>query len=317
MNISKNIKNKDEKNNIEYFHSGGVSKRKGGVSWPEEESSSVTSQYRCAKRNVDYGQFSYDVGSVRKKHTGFLIGPTEDDDSSYSIFNPVWLLFPVINLAINLFLDFLGIFTWFVNLLFMETYKMIVPTVANSLMSGSGITSGKKYCLNLSFFRYFIIILCPPAGVFMAYGFSGWLQILICCLASLFYYFPGLVYALIVTNRSEVADYMKQSRSDDCNESGLLGGVFVGDGANAPKCAAGLGEECTPDGKNPIGKDKDCCANPVLGADGVYTINGKVELDHASKPILSAEQGRIICRNDYKKLKSPKGMCVWKATGKP
>ena len=43
----------------------------------------------------------------------------------------------------------------------------------------------------------------------MAYGLQGWFQIIICCLGSLLYYFPGLAYALIVINRSDVADRMK------------------------------------------------------------------------------------------------------------
>ena len=64
------------------------------------------------------------------------------------------------------------------------------------------------------------------------------------------YYFPGLVYALILVNRSDVADYIKKSKSNDCNDSGLLGGLFVGDQDNVPQCAAGLGEECTSEGKN-------------------------------------------------------------------
>lgn len=318
MNKLKKNHNTTKINKIEHFDAGGVSKKDAGVEWPKEEKSSITSQYKCAKRNLDQkGPVSYSVKKIRKKNTGFLIGPSDDDDSSYSMFNPVWLLFPVINLIIELFLDILSIFTWFVNLLFMETYKMLVPAISDTLLSGSGLRSGKKYCVNLSWLRYFIVILCPPAGVFMAYGFAGWLQILICCLASLLYYFPGLVYALIVINRSDVADYMKQSRSDDCSDSGILGGLFVGEQDNVPKCGAGLGEECTPDGKNPIGRDKDCCANPVLGTDGTYTINGKPALDHESRPILTAEQGRIVCRNDYKKLKMNKGMCVWKSTGKP
>ena len=39
-------------------------------------------------------------------------------------------------------------------------------------------------------------ILCPPIGVFMEYGISGWLNIIMCTLLTLVYYFPGLMYAL-------------------------------------------------------------------------------------------------------------------------
>jgi uncharacterized membrane protein YqaE (UPF0057 family) len=41
-------------------------------------------------------------------------------------------------------------------------------------------------------------ILCPPIGVFMEYGLTGWLNILFCALLTLLFYFPGLIYALIL-----------------------------------------------------------------------------------------------------------------------
>jgi uncharacterized membrane protein YqaE (UPF0057 family) len=41
-------------------------------------------------------------------------------------------------------------------------------------------------------------VLCPPVGVFMEYGLYGWFNILICGLLTLAFYFPGLIYALIL-----------------------------------------------------------------------------------------------------------------------
>ena len=41
-------------------------------------------------------------------------------------------------------------------------------------------------------------ILCPPIGVFMEYGITGWFNILICGLLTLAFYFPGLIYGLIL-----------------------------------------------------------------------------------------------------------------------
>jgi uncharacterized membrane protein YqaE (UPF0057 family) len=41
-------------------------------------------------------------------------------------------------------------------------------------------------------------VLCPPVGVFMEYGLYGWFNILICALLTLAFYFPGLIYALIL-----------------------------------------------------------------------------------------------------------------------
>lgn len=41
-------------------------------------------------------------------------------------------------------------------------------------------------------------ILFPPVGVFMEYGLTSWLQLIICTLLTLMFYFPGLIYALIM-----------------------------------------------------------------------------------------------------------------------
>jgi uncharacterized membrane protein YqaE (UPF0057 family) len=41
-------------------------------------------------------------------------------------------------------------------------------------------------------------ILCPPLGVFMDMGLTGWMNIFICALLTLVFYVPGLFYALLV-----------------------------------------------------------------------------------------------------------------------
>jgi uncharacterized membrane protein YqaE (UPF0057 family) len=41
-------------------------------------------------------------------------------------------------------------------------------------------------------------VICPPIGVFMEYGITGWLNILVCILLTALFYFPGLIYALVV-----------------------------------------------------------------------------------------------------------------------
>ena len=40
-------------------------------------------------------------------------------------------------------------------------------------------------------------VIYPPLGVFMEYGLTGWVQIMICGFLTLLFYFPGLIYALI------------------------------------------------------------------------------------------------------------------------
>ena len=43
-------------------------------------------------------------------------------------------------------------------------------------------------------------IICPPLGIFMSFGLSGFFKILICAGLTLLYYVPGLVYALLITS---------------------------------------------------------------------------------------------------------------------
>jgi uncharacterized membrane protein YqaE (UPF0057 family) len=61
--------------------------------------------------------------------------------------------------------------------------------------------SKKCYLTNNNTVPYSILlgtILCPPIGVFMDLGLTGWFNILICTLLTLMFYVPGLFYALIV-----------------------------------------------------------------------------------------------------------------------
>ena len=59
----------------------------------------------------------------------------------------------------------------------------------------------KCYLTNTNTIPFSIIlgtVLCPPIGVFMDMGITGWFNILICALLTLCFYVPGLVYALLI-----------------------------------------------------------------------------------------------------------------------
>ena len=64
------------------------------------------------------------------------------------------------------------------------------------------LNNGKKcYLTSTNTVPFSVIlgtILCPPMGVFMDMGLTGWLNILICILLTLIFYIPGLVYALLI-----------------------------------------------------------------------------------------------------------------------
>ena len=52
-------------------------------------------------------------------------------------------------------------------------------------------------CIDARYFRYLVTLMFPPAGVFMAHGISRFGEIMVCSLLTMFFYFPGLIYALL------------------------------------------------------------------------------------------------------------------------
>ena len=283
-----------------------------------EDESLVTSQLKCLEK-IDEGNLKKQIlhtDEFKKNKQGvFKLRTTQDEKrKKFSALSIIWLILPVINLLIDTIYDFGAIVLYFFRKVFNEVYKFMVPDIS-LFFRGPGMRSGKIPCIKYDWFRYFILVLCPPAGVFMAMGLKGWFQILICCLASLFFYFPGLAYAIIVINRSEVNSYMKYvNNPSSCNSDGdgMMGGLFISDQDNINKCEAEVGQACIVNSK----EKEFCCAQPKL-VNGVWLRKGKVAEDRHGNTITNAEQGATYCRNDTKKIKSARGICVWKESDKP
>jgi len=73
----------------------------------------------------------------------------------------------------------------------------------SKLISGSGNGIGFSLSLpesqnDITISVIITTILMPPLGLFMELGFKGWINIGLCALLTTFYYFPGLIYALII-----------------------------------------------------------------------------------------------------------------------
>lgn len=67
-------------------------------------------------------------------------------------------------------------------------------------------------CFSMWIFRTILTILVPPYGVFMARGLKngGFVRIMLCCILTGLFYVPGLLYALIITNSSSIAEEEKK-----------------------------------------------------------------------------------------------------------
>jgi uncharacterized membrane protein YqaE (UPF0057 family) len=257
---------------------------------------------------------SISSNSPNKPEGGISIVPNQDQMSSeFSKFNPIWIAFPILNLIIDIFIMIWDVFMYVFQIVFFKTYELIVPNNFDF-----GLKAGKKYCLNLLTWRMLVTFLCPPAGVFMAYGLRGFVQIGICALLSLFFYVPGLVYGLVVILRSDVAEYIEQVELDVCQDNSEDGLFFSSDEEKA-KCSRDLGDSCSVDGQplpgNPM--KLDCCAQPERSGDeGAWSRNGSKAKDAKGDDIKQYSEGELMCKVDFKtKLAPTKGICVFKSTG--
>ena len=66
--------------------------------------------------------------------------------------------------------------------------------------------------IDMYYVRTLMTVLFPPLGVMMAKGFTGMSYILLSCLLTAMFYFPGLIYSLSVINSSKHALIEKSER---------------------------------------------------------------------------------------------------------
>ena len=224
------------------------------------------------------------------------------------------MVFPVLNLIIDILKLIWEVWYFIFKIVFFKTYETIMPKEFNF-----GLKAGKKYCFNLMPLRMLVTFLCPPAGVFMAYGLRGFVQIGICCVLSLFLYVPGLIYGLIVILRSDVAEHIEQVELDVCADDGSTG--FYSSDEPQPQCTAKVGDVCTIKGQ-PRGNDPmrlNCCMQPKYNkssGEWEYGNSGVIATGPDGNKITQFAEGELRCANDfYTKVAPSQGICVYKSTG--
>jgi uncharacterized membrane protein YqaE (UPF0057 family) len=126
------------------------------------------------------------------------------------IFNPINLInqlvsaiFAVVRLLCLGVLDGIsGFIRYFVNMVFepiVSGFWGYVPKGdKNSKDTNPRMRSFEQPKNKVAFPVIISTVILPPMGLFMELGLKGWMNLLICCILTLFYYFPGLIYALII-----------------------------------------------------------------------------------------------------------------------
>ncbi len=104
----------------------------------------------------------------------------------------------------NFFIDIFAMVFEFVDSMFFGDFKGIL---------GGKLKSKRGTCFEYTYFRYFMTIMIPPVGIFLARGVCAWYNIIICSALCLLNYFPGLIYAFIVMHNAPYATrYQKMKK---------------------------------------------------------------------------------------------------------
>lgn len=125
-----------------------------------------------------------------------------------------WLVFDLLN-PLNLITDFVGTITKITSLMvytvvdvFFSIFRYMFNTVFGQIFTGIWGWDNKEYEKNKKCYKppenrlpmtvIITTVLLPPLGLFLEYGISYWIYIIICTILTYFYYFPGLLYALVL-----------------------------------------------------------------------------------------------------------------------
>lgn len=65
-------------------------------------------------------------------------------------------------------------------------------------------------CYSYKYLRYFITLILPPLGVFMAKGLRGIITVLISLGLTYIYYPIGMIYSFVISSRSRYGDYYEK-----------------------------------------------------------------------------------------------------------
>ena len=114
-------------------------------------------------------------------------------------------IFGLIKFGFNYTIEpiFSGFWGWD-NVLTPEEKKKLVAenmkdtSLKQSACHGPGVKCYRTPDGNVPFTVILGTVLLPPMGLFMEFGLTNWLNIIICAILTMMYYIPGLIYALVL-----------------------------------------------------------------------------------------------------------------------
>ena len=112
-------------------------------------------------------------------------------------------IFGLIKVGFNYTLEpiFSGFWGWDNVLTLDEKKKLVNEQMANTKNAKCDDKGVKAYTVPDGHVPFTVIlgtVLLPPMGLFMEFGLTSWLNIIICAILTMVYYIPGLIYALVL-----------------------------------------------------------------------------------------------------------------------
>ena len=125
--------------------------------------------------------------------------------SIFSIIPPIMEMAALLFLnPTRLFNDIITGVTIGITMLIQKVMDVLNPNILkDKKITTSNVNNSNKYnCYSTSFMNLVLLIICPPFAVYQAHGFA-FHEIFLCTLLTVYgYYFPGLLYAIIVTSKN-------------------------------------------------------------------------------------------------------------------
>jgi len=87
------------------------------------------------------------------------------------------------------------IFDAVIDMLFGDIRKAMGISTEQGSNDGDQNSSKQKKCIPPSVTKLLLLVLCPPLALLLERGIHSILYVILCCILTYFYYFPGLIYA--------------------------------------------------------------------------------------------------------------------------
>ena len=139
-------------------------------------------------------------------------------------------------LVMELFLNVIRIIVDTLYMIWKTVFNIVYDFTFGAIQFHKIFGWWKKYtCIDITYFRYIVTFLFPPMGVFMKKGINGFGYILLCCILTMLFYFPGLIYAIIIMTEGEIKCPLSKKRAGDQSKKSSVSSNSISNAGSSVK----------------------------------------------------------------------------------